>query len=78
MTGTDDGSRADRHARRCADHEGHRGGSGKPQAGLLQELVELLALIRDASIDRARLCVILGLDPETLPAGDGDPHPPIQ
>ena len=61
-----------------ADHEGHRGGGGKPQAGLLQELVELLALIRDAGIDRAQLCAILGLDPETLPAGDGNPHPPIQ
>ena len=61
-----------------ADHEGHRGGGGKPQAGLLQEYVELLALIRDAGIDRAQLCAILGLDPETLPAGDGNPHPPIQ
>ena len=55
-----------------ADHEGHH------QAGLLQELVELLALIRDAGIDRAQLCAILGLDPETRPAGDDDPHPPIQ
>ena len=54
-----------------ADHEGHR-------VGLLQEHVELLALIRDAGIDRAQLCAILGLDPETPPAGDGDPHPPIQ
>ena len=62
----------------CADHEGHRGGGGKPQAGLLQELVELLALIRDAGIDRAQLCAILGLDPETLSAGDDNPHPPIQ
>ena len=60
-----------------ADHEGQCGG-GKPQTGLLQELVELLALIRDAGIDRARLCAILGLDPETLPVGDGNPHPPIQ
>ena len=59
-----------------ADHEGHRG--GKPQAALLQEYVELLARIRDAGIDRAQLCAILGLDPETLPAGDGNPHPPIQ
>lgn len=56
-----------------ADHEG-----GKPQAGLLQEHVELLALIRDAGIDRAQLCAILGLNPETLPAGDDNPHPPIQ
>ncbi len=61
-----------------ADHEGHRGGGGKPQAGLLQEHVELLALIRDAGIDRAELCAMLGLDSETLPAGDDDPHPPIQ
>ena len=61
-----------------ADQEGHRGGGGKPQAALLKELVELLALIRDAGIDRAQLCAILGLDPETLPAGDGNPHPPIQ
>ena len=62
----------------CADYEGHRGGDGKLQAGLLKELVELLALIRDAGIDRAQLCAILGLNPETLPAGDGNPHPPIQ
>ncbi len=59
-----------------ADHQGHQG--GKPQATLLQEYAELLALIRDAGIDRAQLCAILGLDPETLPAGDGNPHPPIQ
>ena len=61
-----------------ADHEGHRGGGGKPQAAPLQEYAELLALIRDAGIDRAQLCAILGLDPETLPAGDGNPHPPVQ
>ncbi len=61
-----------------ADHEGHRGGGGKPQARLLQEHVELLALIRDAGIDRAELCAMLGLDSETLPAGDDDPHPPVQ
>ena len=60
-----------------ADHEGHRGGGGKPRAGLLQEHVELLALIRDAGIDRAQLCAILGLDPETLPTDD-NPHPPSQ
>jgi hypothetical protein len=58
-------------AARSADHEGHR-------AGLLQEHVELLALIRDAGIDRAELCAILGLNPETLPAGDDAPHPPIE
>jgi hypothetical protein len=62
-----------------ADHEGHRGGGGgKPQAALFQEYVELLALIRDAGIDRAQLRAILGLNPETLPAGDDNPHPPIQ
>ena len=61
-----------------ADHEGHRGGGGKPRAGLLQEHVELLALIRDAGIDRAELCAILGLNPETLPTGDDNPHPPIR
>ena len=60
-----------------ADHEGHGGGGGKPQAALLQEHVELLALIRDAGIDRAQLRAILGLNPETLPAVDGNPHPPI-
>ena len=46
------------------------GAGGKPRAGLLQEHAELLALIRDAGIDRARLRAILGLDPETLPAGE--------
>jgi len=61
-----------------ADHEGHWAGGGKPPATLLQEYAELLALIRDAGIDRTRLCAILGLNPETLPAGDGDPHPPVQ
>jgi hypothetical protein len=61
-----------------ADHEGHRDGGGRPQAGLLQEYVALLALIRDAGIDRAQLWAILGLNPETLPAGDDNPHPLIQ
>ena len=60
-----------------ADHEGHRGGGGKPRAALLRERAELLAFIRDAGIDRAQLRAILGLNPETLPAGDGNPHPPI-
>lgn len=60
------------------DDGGHRGGGGKPRAGLLQEHVELLALIRDAGIDRAQLRAILGLNPEVLPAGDDNPHPPIQ
>ena len=61
-----------------ADHEGHRDGSGKPQAALIQEYAELLAAIRDAGIDRARLCAILGLDPETRPASDDDPQLPVQ
>jgi hypothetical protein len=61
-----------------ADHEGHRDRSGKPQAASLQEYAELLALIRDAGIDRDQLRTILGLDPETPPAGDGNPHPPEQ
>jgi len=61
-----------------ADHAGHRGGGGKPQVALLQEYAELLALIRDAGIDRAQLRAILGLPPETLPAGDGNRHPPVQ
>ena len=61
-----------------ADPEGHRGGDGKPQAALLQEYAELLALIRDAGIDRTQLCAILGLDPETQSTGDDNPHPPIQ
>ena len=60
-----------------ADHQSHRDGGGKPQAGLLQEHAELLALIRDTGIDRAQLCAILGLNPETPPAADGDPHPSI-
>jgi hypothetical protein len=61
-----------------ADYEGHRGGDGKPQAGLLQEYVELLGLIRDAGLDCAQLRAILELDPETLPAGGGNLHLPIQ
>ena len=60
-----------------AEHAGHRGGGGKPQVALLQEYAELLALIRDAGIDRAELCALLGLDPETPSAGDGKPYPPI-
>jgi len=61
-----------------ADHEGRWGSGSKPQAALLQEYAELLALIRDAGIDRAQLHAILGLDPETLPTGDDNPHPPTQ
>ena len=41
---------------------------GEDQAGLLQEQVELLALIRDAGIDRAQLRAILGLSPEARKA----------
>jgi transcriptional regulator with XRE-family HTH domain len=37
---------------------------GEDQAGLLQEQVELLALIRDAGIDHVQLRAILGLSPE--------------
>ena len=61
-----------------ADHEGHRDGSGEPQAALLQEYAELLALIRDARIDRAQLHAILGLNPETLPTDDDNPPPPMR
>ena len=61
-----------------ADHEGHRCESGQPQTALLQEYAELLALIRDAGIDRAQFRAILGLNPETPPARNGNPHPPIQ
>ena len=56
-----------------ADQQGHLRGDGTPQATLLGEYAELLALIRDAGIDRAQLDAILGLNPETLPAGDGKP-----
>jgi hypothetical protein len=62
----------------CADHEGHRGGDGDPRPALLKEYVALIALIRDAGIDRAELRVILELNPEMLPAGGDTPHPPIQ
>ena len=61
-----------------AGHEGHRGEGGKPPAALLQEYAELLALIRDAGIDRAQLRAILGLNPETLPARNVNPHSPVQ
>ena len=58
-----------------ADHEGHRGGGGEPQAALLQELIKLLVLIRDAGINRGQLRAILGLDPETPSADDDNPPP---
>ena len=38
------------------------------QAGLLQEQVELLAMIRDARIDAVQLRAILGLSPEARKA----------
>jgi len=38
------------------------------QAGLLQEQVELLAMIRDARIDTGQLRAILGLSPEARKA----------
>ena len=60
-----------------ADHEGHPGEGGKSQGAPLQGYTELLALIRDAGIDRAQLCAILGLNPEALSDGDGNAHPPI-
>ena len=60
-----------------ADHEGRQGGDGDPRAALLQEYVELIALIRDVGIDRAELRVILELNPEILPLGDDNPHLPM-
>ena len=53
-------------------------GGDKPEAALLQESTELIALIRDGGIDRAQLWAILGLNPETQPAGRDSPHPPAQ
>jgi hypothetical protein len=61
-----------------ADHEGQQGGDGDPWAAVLQEYVALIALIRDAGIDRAELRAILELNPGTLSAGGDTPHPPIQ
>ena len=61
-----------------SDHEGHMGEGGESQAAPLQEYAELLALIRDVGIDRAQLCAILGLNPETVPADDGNSQPPTQ
>ena len=71
-------SRAVRGAAGGSGHEGQWGGGGESRAGLLREQMELLALIRDAGIGRARLRAILGLDPEALPDGDGNPPPPVQ
>jgi hypothetical protein len=59
------------------DYGGHRGAGGKPQAALLQEYAELIALIRDAGLDRPQLRALLGLNLETLPADDDSPHPPM-
>ena len=50
-------------------------GAANPRPHYSRNYAELLALIRDAGIDRAQLCAILGLDPETLPAGDDNPRP---
>jgi hypothetical protein len=61
-----------------ADHEGHRGGDGDPRPALLQEYAALIALIRDAGIDRAELRAILKLNPGILPADGDTPHPPLQ
>jgi transcriptional regulator with XRE-family HTH domain len=41
---------------------------GEEQAGLLQEQVELLAMIRDARVDAEQLRAILGLSPQALQA----------
>jgi hypothetical protein len=45
-----------------AGREGQREGRGEDQARVLQEQVELLALVRDAGIDQAQLCAFLGID----------------
>jgi len=70
--------RAARGAGGGPGHQDQRDGGGESRAGLLREQVELLALIRDAGIGRARLRAILGLDLEALPDGDSNPHPPGQ
>lgn len=57
------------------DHEGHRDGGGRPQAALLQEYMDLIAVIRDTSMDPAQLRALLGLNPETLPPGGDNPDP---
>jgi hypothetical protein len=44
-------------------HDGQREGRGEDQAGVLQGLVELLTLIRDADIDQAQLSAFLRMDP---------------
>jgi hypothetical protein len=42
------------------------------------ELVQhMLALVRDDGIDRAQLDAILRLNPEILPPGHDNPHPPM-
>ena len=46
---------------------------GEPQVARLRGLVELLTLIRDSGIDHAELDAILGLNQDTLTAGDGQP-----
>src|ERR1700678_4505751 len=59
------------------DHQGHRDGSGEPQPAL-QQYVKLLALIRDAGIDPARLGATLGRTPEALRPTVATHLPPIQ
>lgn len=59
----------------CTDHESHRDCGGRPQAGLLQEYTDLIAVIRDTGIDPAQLRALLGLNPETLPPGGDNPDP---
>jgi hypothetical protein len=54
------------------------GRGNDPHGALLQEYAELIALIRDGGIDRARLRGILGLNPETQSADRGSPHPPAR
>lgn len=69
-----------RHIARSAaggwtDHEGHRDGGGRPLAGLLQEYMDLITVIRDTGMDPAQLRALLGLNPETRPPGGDNPDP---
>jgi hypothetical protein len=48
-----------------AGREGQREGRGNDQARVLQEQVELLALLRDADIDQAQLRAFPGVDPDS-------------
>lgn len=51
-----------------AGHDGQRDGRGQEQARVVQEQVQLLALIRDANMDQVQLRAFLGAD-------DRDPRP---